>query len=637
MSRLFPELEGRRPRESAAAAVAPNPTDPMDYAIVGGRRSLRAFSRVLALPGPFRGDPPCSVRSITLDPEDGICLTVAGGPLPETKFWIQPRGRTPVFKETAHLAITYRGTDLVTTQASLLEWASRALEPLRMDELERVIRQDPGSIRPVAVESAAGAPKSSAGRALSPLIYGYGAADTWLGFFADNELERSGGARLGGKHVQVLHTEIECLFGSIPNDDGGLPFFALTRSEHSPLDKGTRSRTLFTDLDDMDVIKGGTARLDQLMDTIAQGEAPDLVSVGTSCTPLVTGDDVEGAIGRLQARVDSPVMYLGNSIQPHIRLIQKWAAESDAPTAPHRGPGSADIVGLPGLPGRTALLALLGDADIDVRTTLIPDIDPAMLDHFGQASVQVYFRTDHHVAAYDALRAARPGPAIAPPVPFGVAGTRRWLEAIGVATGRTDEVEHAWGRAWERLRSRWERAVERAQRYRLGFVLDRHGLTRLERSCRMTGAPLVALLTEIGFGLDVLVHDPDGDGAPLGEVRQRLGSLDARVGSFRTPDELDRALRTSRAHAIYTEITMDPRPGHAGKARFSPRDLALGLDGIVDTAERLVALCSMSFFRTYSRHLTGAGEAVAPPSGAPLGSTGARRWVGGRGAVGGDA
>lgn len=596
MSRLFPELEGRRPR----ATPAPLAPDPTDHVIVGGRRSLRAFARVFAFPAASGA----TVRSLTLDPQDGIRVTV--GPEPDTTFWIHPRGRAPVYRETPHLALTYRGADLITRQAALLDWVARALTPLCYDELERVIRQDPGSIRPLEVEAAAGAPRSAAGRALSPLVYGYGAEETWVSFFADNELERSGAARLLGKHVQVLHTEIECLFGSIPNDDGGLPFFALTQTEGASITVDTGSRTLFTDLGDMDVIKGGTARLDRLMDAIADGEAPHLVSVGTSCTPLVIGDDVEGAIGRLQKRVAAPVMYLGNSINPVVRLIQTWAAGRTPTEAPPREPGSADVVGLPSLPGRASLLALLRDADIEVRTALLPDVDPTMLEHFGEASVQVYFRTDHHVAAYDALRAARPGPAIAPPVPFGVAGTERWLRAIALATGREAEADRAWGMAWDRLRGRWEHAVERAGRYRLGFVLDRHGLTRLERSCRMTGAPLLALLVEMGFGLDLMVHDPDGTGAAVAEVAKRLAAVDARIDAFRTAEELDAALRESRAHAIYTELTMDPRPGRAGKARFSPRDVALGLDGAVQTAERLVALCRMSFFRTYSAHL---GEA----------------------------
>jgi hypothetical protein len=298
------------------------------------------------------------------------------------------------------------------------------------------------------------------------------------------------------------------------------------------------------------------------------------------------------------------VLYVGNERNLHSRLIELWASEASADRQSPE-PRSVDMVGLPPQPGHRALLELLLDAGVRIRTTLIPDIDPDELRDFGRAALQVYYRNDRNTGAYQALRKARPAPAVAPPLPFGVEGTRRWLLAITTALGMADEGERAWQRAFERLGPRWERAREHARRHRLGFVLDRLGLARLERSCRVTGLPLLALLAEIGFGFEVLVHDPHGDGVPAAGVTKRLDGLDAQVTTFETREELELAMRRSRAAAFYSELTLDPRPPRAGKARFSAGEVGIGLLGAVESAERIVALCRMTFFRTYRDHLGG--------------------------------
>ncbi|MDD5305469.1 MAG: hypothetical protein PHS14_20405, partial [Elusimicrobia bacterium] len=114
------------------------------------------------------------------------------------------------------------------------------------------------------------------------------------------------------------------------------------------------------------------------------------------------------------------------------------------------------------------------------------------------------------------------------------------------------------------------------------------------------GAPLATMVAEMGFGIDLVYYDRHGEEPALPSALK-----DARVSVFRSPWELERALREIDSAAVYSDIYFDWRISRAGKARFASKDFEMGLEGARRTFEKLLPLCRLPFYRQYASHLRG--------------------------------
>ena len=152
-----------------------------------------------------------------------------------------------------------------------------------------------------------------------------------------------------------------------------------------------------------------------------------------------------------------------------------------------------------------------------------------------------------------------------------------------------------------RLRLRWDALRARARLLRVGFVID-HGNWRAALSTqRSLGVPMLEMLVEMGFGVDILAYAGDRSPSSQALAEERFDSI--RVRRYRDVDELDRHLGDPRVAAWYSELHYDRRLTRNGKNAFSMRQFSMGLDGALSSLEAMLDLSNMSFYRSYGRYL----------------------------------
>jgi len=144
------------------------------------------------------------------------------------------------------------------------------------------------------------------------------------------------------------------------------------------------------------------------------------------------------------------------------------------------------------------------------------------------------------------------------------------------------------------------------------------------------GVPLVALLEELGYGLDVLLLVKDRESArkAAGEIHGVFAQPQRHaIKGFNTRELLLERLRASTADAVLTSHVFDWRVTSSGKTPVSLQAFEMGIGGALRTARRLQDACRTPFFRRYGRYLarTPRGLRVAPAPAAPSAGTEAPR------------
>lgn len=439
----------------------------------------------------------------------------------------------------------------------------------------------------------------------------WGASDRWRQFFCDIETHRNARTRLETdlRAVEVWHQDLECAFATASFFGGHPSFFDFPWSARRPAAAGgprrpgdarrasrpERPASLVTNLRQLDVVHGGTARLEAALQAAARAwpDAESIQVTGT-CVPTVIGDDARAAVRRLQRRLGIPVYYsnpsgneYGDATRAFVARVRRHGARRI-----RSGRLSVNLVGFPEGPALDEIAALLEVAGVDVRARVFPAFDLRQADGYLAATAQVLYPNADYEEAYAEAFEPLPIRTLRPPAPYGWDGTRRWVEAVAAACGVAPRrVREAVRRATAPLRRAWAKGRAAAAGYRLAFVVDLEQADRLRDAARMWGVPVVAVLGEMGFGIDVLCFDPDAR-APSSFLR------------FRTPEELERLLRDGSFAAVYSEFASDDRLARAGKARFALSAFEPGLPGALRTLERLLEICRWPFPRRYAAYAT---------------------------------
>lgn len=528
---------------------------------------------------------------------------------PDLTAILARRDGTPAWAETRHLAVRHEGSTLTPDQERVLR---AVVEHLGDTPFEALARRVPSASPEDSGEGkAAAGPAGEAGGTPEVLtVDPWGHPDRWRRFRFRREFERNASSAiriLDAGAIVVSHGEAECRYAT-PRIDGrtmSMLNYPWVRPLERPLpdDPGTAATRLppfiSTDLRDADVISGGTARLDAVLEALApRTRAGDLVLVKSTCVPQVIGDDMEGAVARWRGRgrirfqdvfapaaTDSAADLLAEAIAAGRRRRRRGPAAALAGLA--RGGDAAELIGL------------LADAGIDVVCSLLPEIELAAAARWRDADVQVLVPNPFFGALYDRVFARLPMPTIAPAAPYGFAASRAWLGAVARACGRSREM----ARAWRAARPRWdaERARLRAEasRRRLGFVIAPSEYDALCDPAGNAGIPPLDVIVEFGFGIDLLVFD-DGSGAGLSPRPAHAGAT--VVHRFGDPASLAARLRDAPCDAVYSDLYGDERITAAGKTPFSLQSFEPGPSGALRTAERLLAACRLPFYRKYPRH-----------------------------------
>ena len=415
-------------------------------------------------------------------------------------------------------------------------------------------------------------------------------------FFCDHAMRRKffESFKYEGPSAYVIHGDLECSFIT-PRSRFPIPRFF----EYPwPLQGEVENFPLTTDLGDLDVITGGTERLDQLLDRVVQ-EARGPVTVNTTCVPTIIGDDVESSVARHACK--HGVFLLGprtaDPVDIFMRVLET-CRDRILEQGPLPRPGTVALVGFREERARDELVQTLGEAGVDVVSCILPAASEARLEAALSASVLVFRPSAMHQPLYDRLFApVQHAVRISPPAPWGIEASLAWVEAVAEAAGRGEAARGVIEKRLQAVVPRLALLRARASEHTIAFVLDPDQEDRVLAADSQTGLPVVQVLLELGFKVRILVAA--GDAARFRDTRDRIGRALAGVEvlGFLTEAELKEGLLP--AGAVFSEFFYDHRVTRAGKGIVSARAFEMGVEGGLRTMERLVRIASLPFFRTY--------------------------------------
>ena len=601
------------------------------HIVSAGQASRDALTRML---GVDRLGEPYAVSSVAwLDFALEVALEVGR----EEPLVLRIEARSPESKGlllTKHLNLFIRGSEapeqLVRTVAGQ---GARHLANWNMERLARLIQADPEAGKPGLPMP----PAADESERPTSLLDTWGGQDSYADFFAGGEQSRSQLDSVDFSRLFrfIQHSDAECTQVN-PND--GAPTVTLSNfpwddrlrsplgqasGDNGPGDDDAGDSILTTDINEEDVIFGNREKLRAVLKHATEhgGPNPKPLFVSNTCVPAVTGEDVESLVKEAQEVSGQRICYLTVSRRSMATVFQELLVdrrkEAEAKAGPPP-PKTVNLLGFPSSPAVEELEALLGAAGLAVNMRFMPDISPSHVDRLPNASLHVMLpnRTWSHL--FDQVTFESRTPHIAPPSPYGFAGTRLWLDEVAAAMELdAARVEASWSAHVAPWQDRWETLRAQAAGRRLGLVVRDQETYYLTTPGTTWGMPLVALLEEMGFGLDILVHVSDKAVARKNAKAVReMFSVPERhsILAFDSFPFLRHRLRESRCSAVLTYQFFDWRVTEAGKATFSLQHLEMGVPGAVRSLERLLRVSGSSFYHRYGRYLARTGEGLrAPP------------------------
>jgi nitrogenase molybdenum-iron protein alpha/beta subunit len=510
------------------------------------------------------------------------------------------------FARTAHLAVRYEGSTLTAAQGEVLRLVAGSLGGVRFDDLARRVP-----------EETAPPPTGTGGR--EPIedkthdvqtVDEWGNPDRWRTFIFRREFQRNASSAIrltGARVITVSHGESECQYAT-PSIDGrtmslyNYPWVRPPEGDAVPPDGGAPPRVpgyITTDLRDADIITGGTARLTAVLKTLErQVGGNDVVVVKSTCVPHVIGDDMEGAVrawrGRGRIRYDDVMAAAGTD------LAAELMAEAIASRNPRRRPRPAvNIAGIPRGAAFDEVSGILGEAGVAINCAMIPEVDLREAVRWCDAGVQVLVPNPYHLPLYEKVLMKLLLRTLSPAAPFGIAATERWLLEVAGACARGAAIRKVLRRHKKRLEPRLARMRADAAGSRLGFVIAPEDYPALCDPMAMGGVPVLDLVVEAGFGVDLMVHQRAGDAAGI-EINSAHASS-VTVHGFADERSLRVLMDALPCAAIYSDLYCDERVTRAGKTPFSLQFFEPGFEGAIRTAGRLLGACGAGFYRKFAR------------------------------------
>ncbi len=418
-----------------------------------------------------------------------------------------------------------------------------------------------------------------------------------------------------GRVVPVLHADRECAgFASY--------LTGLTETVYLP-QAGMRPsfdylrRMRIVDTSELDaVMLGCQSKLTRLIQQSAEEHDPELMIVMGTCVSRVIGDDVATAVEEagVQGR-GVPTLWLETTAterDQHHRILWDRLVELFQNQAPPSEEASVNLLGYGywRTESLRELKALLEEGGIRHNASLIPSFEIEELRRFGAARLNVVYPSVHIRDSLLWVRDKLSAPTLEAPAPFGLRGTRAWLDAVLSFFGRPPVTDDWMAMRLGTIQDRWECLRKEASSVRAAIVLTSDHFGSTDPLARH-GLPWFAVLQEMGFALDLFVIP-----APAREEDPRLlrealarahGVLDGRsehrVTSVDSCALLPDALRSCGARLLYSEVPQDRHATTVGLTPMSLLDFRMGFEGACRTLERLLHLSRVPFHRRYGAYL----------------------------------
>jgi len=558
--------------------------------------AIASLARLLRIPPAEAG------RGWYLEHADGLWserlkLTLRVGDA-DFVFHLKPADAEGAFVRSDEVAICFEGTETTPRIERFLHEVARQIKGWSLNGLLALLDED----RSLRDDSQAGVSGPA------------GTHETgWRSFFArgDFEYEARDPIWTGGRTTVLEHGDREC-FHSHPWPDAHKWSFFNDPRKSLPGPGARDSRLdieyIVSEIGEADVVLGAKERLDALLAAARSvADRTELYLVNHLCTPVVIGDDLDGLAWRCEEATGRPVLALSRDAKAEgstlERLLVLARSRPSREPAPDPDPKRINLLGFPRYFCEDELEPLIVALGLTVNAVQVPEVDLESLGRLDRAGLHLFPEASPFADVLQRRLGERPGARVVPlPAPYGVAGTRACLAAVAAAAGRTEAFEPWWQQRWASTAGPWASACEAAQGFRLALVSDELEMQQLIEPATM-GLPLLPVLDEMGFGLDLLQFTrqsagTDGSGVPSG-----LEDRDVAIHPFRNARELHELLAAGRFRAVYSDFACDWRITSAGKASFSRRHFTPGLAGALSSAEALLTVCRLPFFRRYASHL----------------------------------
>lgn len=431
----------------------------------------------------------------------------------------------------------------------------------------------------------------------------------WRNFYADQDFEVLLGVPdcSSENTVNVEYADLECFYARPKRSFNKWTFLDWPEeSEDGPRDGGDADgegeSNIVAELEERDMIMGTGERADALVAEVRKRAAAGGYILFTHlCTPIVMGEDLQGLAKRCEDEVGGSAVRWsqkdrdGNdNFGEHLRAILARPGVFDVPAKS----SSLNLFHFPKLCREKELRPFLESLGLTVNLSAFPDIRLSDLERLPLGAQHFFCERSTYPTKLRDMLSQHSRPVVTVAAPYGLAGTKSCLAGIAAAAGKTPEFEAAWACKESALRPAWDAMKAEASGRRLAFVVSEATLPRLTALRYGHGAPPGTMAAEMGFGIDIVYFDRHGAPPVLPAALK-----DARVAVFRSPWELERALRDGEFSAVFSDIFFDTRVTRAGKARFSSKDFEMGADGALRTFERLLTVSRLPFYRRYAAHL----------------------------------
>ncbi len=561
--------------------------------LLAGPRATAELSKLIGLP----------IRSLCGLGGTSVRLGLRNGKL-RLALQLLPKGAPNAVLETPGLALAAEGEPSPAMRRLISAVAAR-LGARTLDGVLETIAADPATF----VEM------SPAGGSTSALRVPIAAGPInlleagWRNFFADQDYE----VLLGypelkmNKTIYARYSDRECLYSWSGNDPRKWSFFAYPVRVPSDSFGATVFRTgIVMELEERDMVLGAVEKADALVESVAQasvGSDAEYVVYNHFCTSIVMGEDSGSITRRVEEASGLKAVCWShgdrdqlNNFGGHFKELFSRPGFWDAPPVKN----AVNLFHFPADYREAELVPMLAEMGVEVNTRLFPDVEFPSMERMPRAAVHVFGAATSYQSKLPELLAGGARPVLTVRAPYGIEDTGECLRAIARAAGREEAFEAVWKTKLAALKPEWEELTARARSHRLAFVVSEATLPMLWELRHGQGAPMMRMIEEMGFGVDILYYDPHDDCPEVPE-----DSRCARLATFRTPDELTRLLREGTFRAVYSDIFFDWRISAAGKARFSSKDFEMGLEGAVRSLRRLLAVSRLPFYHRYGSHLAG--------------------------------
>lgn len=382
------------------------------------------------------------------------------------------------------------------------------------------------------------------------------------------------------------------------------------RSEHSP------GRSVGHDFTDGDVVKGAEGRLRQTLETIRDEHPGKPTVVVETCVSRLIGEDVRGVIKDVYGANARRVPVIEPDFQARDvaadSLVWAWLFESLPDKSVQAEPRTVNLMGFGHRtdPGAAELCALLEAEGVRVQACLFPSFDPDELKGLHRATVTIVSPCSQVRAA---VRVASHKLAsmrwLVLDAPFGIRGTRTWLERVLQEVAIERGAERA-AQAAHRFEA--EVAVRRAKLGAAPFAFSSESRysSYLFTPSEVFGIPLLEVLSEAGCPVQVHVLATEPLPLDLAVAVRRYPQV--RIFEHREAEVLMTALRRGGTRFLFTSLERNETAVELGMVPVYGSTFEMGFRGALRTIDKLARLAAVPFLDKFKDYLVGDTQGARP-------------------------